>query len=115
TRSSVGTAFLSSGVWARTACHTVGTPIDSVTPSSASIGTSSGGWTCIPAKTSLAPAIAAAYGTPQALTWNMGTTGQMRSVARAPMSDADVNDIACSTVDRLWNSAPLGLPVVPDV
>ncbi len=31
-----------------------------------------------------APAIGAANGVPQALTWNIGTTGSTRSLARSP-------------------------------
>ena len=62
-------------------CHTVGTPAAKVTPS-ASISSytdlpSSAG----PGNTTLQPVIAAAYGRPQALTWNMGTTGSTLSRA----------------------------------
>ena len=32
----------------------------------------------------LAPTIGAAYGVPQALTWNIGTTGSTRSMLRSP-------------------------------
>ena len=38
--------------------------------------------------TRLAPTIGAAYGIPQAFTWNIGTTGSTRSVLRRPNTSA---------------------------
>ena len=68
-------------MWPSSICQTVGTPAAKVTPS-ASISSytdlpSSAG----PGKTSLQPVSAAEYGMPQALTWNMGTTGSTESRA----------------------------------
>ena len=65
--------------------------------------------------TSLQPTSAAAYGMPQALTWNMGTTGSTTSVALRHIASGKAAAIACNTVERCEYTAPLGLPVVPDV
>ena len=62
-----------------------------------------------------APDSGTEYGRPQALTWNMGTTGSTVSEARTfrPLGMAEA--YACNTVERCEYSAPLGLPVVPEV
>ena len=53
-----------------------------------------------PGITSAVPAIGAACGMPQALTWNIGTTGSTRSVERKPSAVAMLTEKACSNVDR---------------
>ena len=65
--------------------------------------------------TSLAPAMAAEYGIPQALAWNIGTAS--RSVMpELTLNVSGAHSISeCSTVERCEYSTPLGLPVVPDV
>ena len=65
--------------------------------------------------TSDAPDISAAYGAPQALTWNIGTTGIMRSAARMHIASGALTAKACSSVERWLYSTPLGRPVVPEV
>src|SRR3954468_7641911 len=96
-------------------CHTVGTPADTVTPSA-----SNSSYRLLPSRngpgnTSLAPTMHAAYGRPQALTWNMGTTGRMVSPADQFSASGRALAIVCSIVERWLYSAPLGLPVVPEV
>jgi hypothetical protein len=50
---------------------------------------------------------------PQALTWNMGTTGSTASRADRHITSGSAAAYACSTVERWLYSAALGLPVVP--
>ena len=73
----------SSCAWtcASSPCHTVGTPADSVTPSDSISSCSDLPSSPGPGNTSLAPTMQATYGRPQALTWNIGTTGRMASCA----------------------------------
>ncbi|MNO09403.1 hypothetical protein D3C81_2325580 [compost metagenome] len=52
---------------------------------------------------------------PQALTWNIGTTGRITSLAEQPSASGMADAYECSTVERCEYRAPLGLPVVPDV
>ena len=80
--------------------HTVGTPSALVT-FSASIN-SSRLFPSIPGpgSTSLLPTIAAAYGTPHALTWNIGTTGKVTSCAEMPSASTIAIAKLCSTVLR---------------
>ncbi|MCY1368457.1 hypothetical protein D9M69_554370 [compost metagenome] len=59
------------------------------------------------------PTAAAEYGRPQALTWNIGTTGRMLSRAEQPSASGSAAPYACSSVERCEYSAALGLPVVP--
>ena len=66
-----------------------------------------------PGNTSLAPVMAAEYGRPQALTWNMGTTGNTASRALMDSASGKAPARACSMVERWLYSAALGLPVVP--
>src|SRR5262249_797237 len=68
-------------VYASSPCHTVGTPADNVTFSVSNNSYSDLPSSAAPGMTSFAPTIAAAYGRPHALTWNIGTTGS--SVSRA--------------------------------
>ena len=50
---------------------------------------------------------------PQALTWNMGTTGSTQSRALMLRASGSAPASACSMVERWLYSAALGLPVVP--
>ena len=63
--------------------------------------------------TSVAPVATAAWARPQALAWNIGTTGRMTSLSRAPRLSAVIAPIVCRNVDRWVYTTPLGLPVVP--
>src|SRR5512145_1825881 len=56
-------------------CQTVGTPAEQVTFSASNSSYSDLPSRCGPGSTSFAPTIGATYGSPQALTWNIGTTG----------------------------------------
>ena len=102
-------------MWLMRPSHTVGTPEErftfSVSNSSYRLAPSRPG----PGNTSLAPTSGAAYGMPQALTWNIGTIG--RIALREDRSVASGSEIAyaCSTVERWLKSTPFGLPVVPEV
>ncbi len=83
------------------ASQTVGTPSATVTRSSLmSWHKVAGSPAARPGSTSPAPTIGAMNGTPQALTWNIGTTGNSVSTARGPSTSAPAPAIACSTVDR---------------
>ncbi|MDT4846153.1 hypothetical protein FQZ97_801680 [compost metagenome] len=68
-----------------------------------------------PGNTSLAPTSGTEYGRPHALTWNIGTTGRITSRAEQPSASGSADAYECSTVERCEYSAPLGLPVVPEV
>jgi hypothetical protein len=52
---------------------------------------------------------------PQPLTWNIGTTGIVTSVAEMLNTSGWISAMACSTVERWEKSTPLGMPVVPEV
>ena len=67
-------------------CQTVGTPAENVTPSLSNSSCSDLPSSHGPGNTSLAPTMQATYGRPQALTWNIGTTG--RIVSRAEQFSA---------------------------
>ena len=60
-----------------------------------------------------APAIAAANGSPQALTWNIGTTASTRSRELSRFASGPITTVECIAVERCEYSTPLGLPVVP--
>ena len=68
-------------IWVSSICQTVGTPAAKVTPSASISSYSDLPSSAGPGKTTLAPVSAAEYGRPQALTWNMGTTGSTASRA----------------------------------
>src|SRR5450830_1768064 len=94
-------------------CHTVGTPAAKVTfslsiNSKIDLPSIAG-----PGNTSLAPVMAAEYGKPQALTWNMGTTGNTESRVLMFKASGKAPENACSMVERWLYKAALGLPVVP--
>src|SRR3989344_840066 len=101
--------------WLSRPSQMVGTPADIVTFSSSKRLYSDAPSRWWPGITSLQPTIAAAYGRPQALTWNMGTTGSTVSVALRHIASGRAAANACSTVERCEYTAPLGLPVVPEV
>jgi hypothetical protein len=63
----------------------VGTPPVSVTRSVWNRSTRLAGSRCGPGITSLAPTITQEKGMPQALAWNIGTTGRTTSCSRMPM------------------------------
>ena len=48
----------------------------------------------------MAPVMHAAYGRPQALTWTMGTTGKMASLAEQFRLSGRAAANVCSSVDR---------------
>jgi hypothetical protein len=56
-----------------------------------------------------------AYGIPQALTWNIGTTGSTESCSLIPRPSAVARAIECREMLRCEYRAPFGLPVVPEV
>ncbi len=60
-------------------CHTVGTPAETVTPSLSINSWSEAPSSAGPGNTSFAPTMHAAYGSPHAFTWNIGTTGSTAS------------------------------------
>ena len=68
-----------------------------------------------PGSTRSEPASIAAYGRPQALTWNIGTMGITTSRSLMASASAPSTIIVCSTIERWLESTPLGLPVVPEV
>ena len=88
---------LSSG---RTPIQMVGTPAASVTfwlsISPATAGPVRSG----PGNTMLEPAMAAAWHSPQALAWNMGTTGRITSASDTPSVSVSIAPIECRTVER---------------
>ena len=93
----------------------MGTPADIVTCSCSNnsyidLPSSAG-----PGNTILAPVSGTEYGKPQALTWNIGTTGSTASRADTFSASGMVEAYECSTVERCEYSAPFGLPVVPEV
>ena len=61
----------------------------------------------------MAPVIAAEYGRPQALTWNIGTTGSTESRALMFSASGIPPANACRMVERWLYKAALGWPVVP--
>src|SRR6185437_11024335 len=64
-----------------TPSHTVGTPAENVTFSDSNSSYNDFPSSAGPGKTSFAPFSGAEYGNPHALTWNIGTTGKMVSLA----------------------------------
>ncbi len=66
-----------------------------------------------PGMTSVAPEATAAWARPQALAWNIGTTGRITSDSRAPSESAVIAPMVWRNVDRCEYTTPFGLPVVP--
>jgi hypothetical protein len=80
--------------------QTVGTPTVQVTPSASNRACRLAPSRFGPGMTSLAPAIGPEKGTPQALTWNIGTIGESTSLADRPSTSGIELDIAWSTLER---------------
>ena len=91
----------------------VGTPAATVTCSSTIRSAIAPGDRSGPGITRSAPAATAAWASPQALAWNIGTTGSTRSASRTPMPSASIAPNVCRNVERCEYTTPLGLPVVP--
>ena len=91
----------------------MGTPALNVTFSPSNSSYSDLPSRCGPGNTSLAPTSGTEYGKPQALTWNIGTTGSTESLADRLSASGKAIAKVCSTVLRWLYSTPLGLPVVP--
>ena len=83
-----------------TASQTVGTPAVSVTRSDSISRSRSAGPGAAPGKTWVAPTIAAVNGMPQALTWNIGTTGITTSRSRSAITSGSASASECSTIAR---------------
>ena len=86
--------------WSRMASQTVGTPAVSVTCSSARRFRTLTGSRCGPGKTCFAPTIVAVNGSPQALTWNIGTTGSTTSDFESPNESGTAEINECTTSAR---------------
>ena len=76
------------------------TPAETGTPS-----LSTNSWSDLPSspgpgKTSLAPTMQAEYGRPQALTWNIGTTGRMQSRVDTLSASGMADAMVCRMVER---------------
>ena len=78
----------------------VGTPAASVTFSDSISSASAAGCIFGPGSASDAPAITAAWQRPQALAWNIGTTGITTSRSLTAAASATSAPIECSTVER---------------
>ena len=78
----------------------VGTPAVQVTFSSASRASRLGGSRHGPGKTCLQPTIVQLKGRPQALTWNMGTTGMTTSAWERPIESGSAEIKECRTSAR---------------
>jgi hypothetical protein len=73
----------------------VGTPPATVTRSDSSRVASPRGERSGPGMTSVAPTNTAAYGSPQAFAWNIGTTGSATSRSASPSTALVVTAIEC--------------------
>ena len=93
----------------------VGTPPVMVTRSRWNRSTTLAGSRCGPGITIFAPTIVAPKGMPQALAWNIGTTGIIVSRSQRPMQSTCDRPRVCSTRARCEYITPFGLPVVPVV
>jgi hypothetical protein len=88
---------LSSG---STPIQIVGTPAASVTFSPSISSAIAFGCRFGPGMTSDAPAITAAWQRPQALAWNIGTTGITTSRSHTPAASVTIAASECRTVER---------------
>src|SRR5436190_17016250 len=93
----------------------VGTPAASVTFSACSRDSTGSGCIWLPGKTCLAPTNVAAYGSPQALAWNIGTMAMTVSRSETAIVSTWQAPNECSVSARWLYATPFGLPVVPDV
>ena len=96
-------------------CHTVGTAAEKVTPSVSSSSYSEAPSILAPGITSLQPEAGPTKAIPQALAWNMGTTGRITSEVLPPTTEDCSAMKVCRKLERCEYSTPLGLPVVPEV
>ena len=87
-------------IWPSIICHTVGTPAAKVTFSDSIKSKIDFPSMAGPGKTILAPVMAAEYGRPQALTWNIGTTGSTLSRALMFKASGMAPAQACRMVER---------------
>ena len=94
-------------------CQIVGTPAVNVTCSSVMSWARSPGVIRGPGMTSRAPVFVEMYGRPQALTWNIGTTGMTESRSLIARPSDWFAPSAWRTVERCEYRTPFGLPVVP--
>jgi len=84
----------------RTPIQMVGTPAARVTSSDSIISASLTGTMFGPGMTSLAPDATPAWASPQALAWNIGTTGRTTSLSQTPTESASIAPIVCRNVLR---------------
>ncbi len=96
-----------------TSNHTVGTAMARVARSSAMNRASGAACANRLGSSRSAPTSQEAYGIPQALAWNMGTTGSSRSYWFSPRASPEQMPSECRNVDRWLYTTPLGRPVVP--
>ena len=96
-------------------CQTVGTAAEKVTPSVSRSSKIDSPSIFAPGMTSLAPTAGALKATPQALAWNIGTTGSTTSAAPRPITSACRQMKVWMKLERCEYSTPLGSPVVPEV
>ena len=83
-----------------TPCQMVGTPAVKVTPSSMISFARFSGCIIAPGMTSEAPAAGAACAIPQALAWNIGTTGIATSRMPSPNALGIRTPMVCRNVER---------------
>ena len=93
--------------------HTVGTAAATVARSAAMNRASGAAWVNRLGSSRSAPTSQAAYGIPQALPWNMGTTGSRRSYWLSPRASPEHTPSECRNVERWLYTTPFGRPVVP--
>src|SRR2546429_9439956 len=62
-----------------------------------------------------APPMNEAYGSPQAIAWNIGTITSSRSAGPSPNVSDMHTSMECSQTERCEYATPFGLPVVPEV
>jgi hypothetical protein len=78
----------------------VGTPAVHVTRSDSMRSARPCGERSGPGSTCLAPTMVATYGMPQAIAWNIGTTGIAESASRIPIESGSPAPSVCRTSDR---------------
>ena len=86
--------------WVSSICQTVGTAAEKVTFSDSSSSCTEAPSSFGPGMTSLAPTAGAEKAMPQALAWNMGTTGRTVSIAPMPMTSTPAVTRVCRKFDR---------------
>ena len=96
-------------------CQTVGTAAEKVTPSVSSSSKIEAPSILAPGMTILAPVPGAENATPQALAWNIGTTGRITSRCDRPITSGCRVIRVWRTLERCEYITPLGSPVVPEV